>query len=373
MKTCRLAWSFVAACVLAPIPAQTTHSVAFTLLVQGAPSNVVNAPFLEAVMSEPDLAEQLQTALGGVFVAVEDTSQYLPDNPPAGMCQIHVTTQLSMRDDFTAAQRRGAIDTIVAHLRSRLDPLLYLEPRKHLEERTEQLRTRLTKLQAERAEHAADAETMGQSLAIAVAHMRSLEDQVLEARVEAAITERTQQQLEKLRAEHTARREELRQQAEGAQVERAASEVKLATVRAQLDELAVRGDTDKIRAELTPQRFTLQQVQAELRRLAMLVDERTELVGDVQRMLAVILEQLPANTVALQRARARIDVLAEERQQRDEALQRARAARVHEAEIAARIERLDIDLAVTKELLTEAEGQLARLQPVRYQLLRQRD
>ncbi|MCB9880122.1 MAG: hypothetical protein H6835_21215, partial [Planctomycetes bacterium] len=126
-----------------------------------------------------------------------------------------------------------------------------------------------------------------------------------------------------------------------------------------------------------PARQQVQQLRERLEQNARFVTEaRTALsraqhqLADCEAMLTQVLELLPTTELQLQRAESRVKGLegaTREVRKRLSQLEEDGAARRSKE-----LELYEIDLTVLRQQLIEVKGQLARLVPVRYELLRQR-
>jgi chromosome segregation ATPase len=364
-----LATALAMALFVTAVPAQE-HGVMFTLLVQFGPGDIVlNKPLVSAMLQEPELQKALQESLGETMVGLRRTTAELPAPHVAGTYQIEVGVSLDTRGAFDEAVRNRVTDVVTAHLQQRLESLLVALPQKMLNERCAQLRDQLQRLQADRTKLATAVADYKARLAAHQSTANELATQLLAARLDVATAERTQEHLERLRAEHSERREARRAELDRIQADKAQHEAGLETLDRRLQQTSTGGNLSREESEAL--RAEIAKGTAALRASAVARDNANEKFHDQQRLLAVLLEQLPAQALALQRAKARIDALHDETKT---ILEPAAAMELRQniADHEARLERLSIDLSVVTTLLTEGEGQRARLQPVRYQLLRHR-
>lgn len=355
---------------MASLPAQQEHAVVFTLLLQVPPGDIVlNQPLVDALLGEPELHTALATAFGDGYESIRTASARLPAPHAAGTFQVHVGLVLVGKSPFDDAARARATDTVVAHLRSRLEAMLVTEPGQRLRERRAELGDRMQMLQREQSALVETKETARALLAETQRKSDVVSEQLVAARIELATAQSTQHRLERMQQDQTRRRDELGRERDALAGERARLRDRLATVEAMLAEL--QGSVHGKREEIDARRAELAAIAAEDRVLGMKVDTANERVGDVVRILVAVLEQVPTQALQVQRAEARIAALQKELD----------AGPSPEAEAAARerlqaseasLDRLSIHLAVTKTLLTEVEGQLARIQPLQCRLLRAR-
>ena len=359
--------AMVVALAALPLPAQELDDVYLkaVLLVQFGPGDLVlNSALLEAMTNEPSCLHDLKRALGDALVDVQRIEVQLPAAHLAGTFQLHVVPTLTIKGQWSDQQRDIAIDTIVAHLKRRLDEVLYDEPTRQLTTRRDELLRRHADLQGQRAVLVARAEAATANMATLQRQREALEQQLLATRLEVATETRGKEHLEKLHAESTAHREEV-------QAEIVRQNMDLITLQRRLNDLSRRLETapkdenEKLRTEVGA-------IPDELQAKRTAIDHFKEVAADQQRMHAVVLEQLPASALATLRANARLQSLSEEGKALEERLAKAAAERAQAGHYEAEAERLQIDIAVGRTLLTEIQGKLARLQPVHYELLRQR-
>ena len=336
---------------------KTDWHIQAVLLVQFGPGDLVlNAPLLDAMTSEPACRNELQRVLSGVLLGITSIRTELPVAHLAGTFQIHLETALQVKSPLSADQQDAAIDAIVGHLKRRLDQVLYEQPMQNLTKRRDELDRRHTELQTQRAQLLARAEA-----ATALRqHSAALEQQLLSARIDVATETRGRELIEKMIAESTARRDDTR-----AKIARRNAE--LTALMARLSE-----ETESMKQADAPayekKRAAVVALQAEVQASRSAADQLEEIAKDEQRMLGVLLEQLPNSALATQRATARLQSLLEEQKSLEERQADVSSARSAEADA----ERLQIDISVIRTMLTEIQGKLARLQPVLYELVRQR-
>jgi chromosome segregation ATPase len=196
-----------------------------------------------------------------------------------------------------------------------------------------------------------------------------MQAQFAAAQLELAVEERTREQIERLRTQYMAARDDARALFDKVAVQRDELQSRATTLNSAMVGTTSSAPTDK--SEADKRRAELAAISAALRELAPALDNPTERIHDAQRMLTVVLEQVPTNALAVQRARARVDVLAEQTARAAKQLAEAEALRRESAALTAEAEQTGIELAVTKTLLLEIEGKLARLQAPQYTVLRQ--
>lgn len=338
------------------------------LVVQHGPGDLVlNAPLLDAIANEPQCVDAVRKALGDNAGSLAGVATQLPAPHPAGTFQVHIVARLVC----TEQQRDVIVDAIVAHMRQRLDQMLFAQPAEQCKKRRDELTGHLADLLTRRAEMQAriDAATIAGS---EVAQRRSaLEQQLVGARLDLATQQRAHEQLEKLRAQYADLREQVRAEEQRLSVDHKQNRQRYELIEVKMRDLAEPAKADPTKAEEVKRlRVVYDDISAALTAASQQTDIVHEKANDVQRMLTVILEQMPTNMLDLQRAHARLDALAAEQKQLQELAAAAARARTDAAHFDTQAERVAIEISVTKTMLIEIEGKLARLQPVRYELLR---
>ncbi len=338
------------------------------LVVQyGAGDLVLNAPLLDAIANEPQCVDAARKALGGDAARFAGVTTELPAPHLAGTFQVHIKATLVC----TEQQRDVVVDAIVGHMRQRLDQMLFAQPSEQCRKRREELTGHLADLLARRAEMQAriDAATIAGS---EVAQRRTaLEQLLVAARLDLATHERAREQLENLRAQYVDLREQLRAEAQRLGIEKHKQGQRLKDLEVKMRDLAEAAKADPTTAEdVKKLRVVYDDTFAAWNAVDAQLDASNEKEADVQRMLTLILEQLPTNMLDLRRAQARLDALAAEQRQLQVLTDAAVRARTDAAHFDTQAERVAIEISVTKTMLTELEGKLARLQPVRYELVR---
>jgi chromosome segregation ATPase len=198
---------------------------------------------------------------------------------------------------------------------------------------------------------------------------RTLGDELLAARIDLATAQSTQQRLDRMQLENTRLRTDLQQDRDAVLDDVNRLRSRLAALPVALAEL--QRTNQAFREEVEARKAEIAAAGKELRPAEVRLDAANERLADVNRILAVVLEQLPNQALQLQRAEARITALIQELEQIP-SLDAETGARARVTDNEAKLERLAIDLAVTKTLLTEVEGRLARIQPLQCRLLRAR-
>jgi chromosome segregation ATPase len=349
------------------LSAQQFQEINAVLLVQFGPGDLVlNAPLLDAMASERACRNELNRVLNGPLQEIGAIRTTMPAPHAAGTFQIHIAAQLAVRNQLSADQQDAAVDAIVAHLKRRLDQVLYEQPMQSLTKRRDELDRRHTELQAQRAALLARAEAVTTTVTTLQQHKTALEQQLLSARIDVATETRGKEIVEKMIAESTARRDDLREKVAHRNAELAGRSAELTALMGRLNGTATEG------MSVQEGKAAIATIQAEIQGLRSKLDLLDELAKDEQRMLAVWLEQLPSSALATQRANARLQSLVEEQKSLEERQSGASAARTEATQYEANAERVLIDITVTRTMLTEIQGRLARLQPVQYELLRPR-
>jgi chromosome segregation ATPase len=225
---------------------------------------------------------------------------------------VGIAAQVEAPAELTQEQADKVIDVVVAHLRHRLDAMLYERPREQLSARRDELQKRHQELQHRQADLRARVDAVAAKHQFAKQRADESQAQLAAATLDVAIEQRAQAHIERLQAHHSAMRDDCRAQADKLGIQHSEIESKVQMLNVQsvgpnngADATARKAELDKLRAEVAA-------ANGELRELTMSLEHAKERKQDVQRMLTIILEQMPVNAVALQRARARVDALTEQ-------------------------------------------------------------
>lgn len=373
----RLPWC-AAFALAAAVSAQQDCSQSAVLIVQFGPGDLVlNEPLLVAILDDPALETEVRRLGGSVVNNFDGIGVALPAPHTAGTFQIHFGIDLNGPGPLPRATADAIVDAVAGHLEKRLDLLLFEQPRRQLTARADELKKRHEALLHEQAE--VDARTAGAAAEAESLHKlrAELAEQTLAVRLELATEQRAIEHLEKLAAQHRERRDALRTDKARLDTEIAARQREAGLAQAQIDGLLRAaeqrgGASADQQAQIQKLRSQLADLEAQTTEVRHRQDRADEQLADLHETLARTFEQLPASTLAIQRAQARLAGLAAEQQHLDERAARAAAQRADGAALAARAEQLRIDVTVCRTLLTEVQGRLGRLEPVRYELLRRR-
>lgn len=369
----RFVLPFALATALTALPAQQREFGGVLLVRHGAGDLVLNKPLLDALLREPALEARLRelTTDRGHPIPVHSD---LPAAHLPGTFQVHLRGTM-IAAEWDAAQAERALDATVAHLHQRLSFLLHDQPRAELEALARELRQRCEELGARRARRQQQCEAAAERVASLEARLREAERELQAVRIDAATDERAAKELEHLAREHRQRREELAATHARMAARVRALEERLAHLsqEAQEVEAQLRPGTDAtpLRNRLTDLRRDAGKVAEELDQLRAEREAAAREAADAERVLAAALEQLPATTLALQRARVRAASLEAQQRLHAEELAAARDEAARQFAAGEGIEQDSIDLTVHRALLTEVQGKLARLEPVRFELLRE--
>ena len=369
----RFVLPFALATALTALPAQQREFGGVLLVRHGAGDLVLNKPLLDALLREPALEARLRelTTDRGHPIPVHSD---LPAAHLPGTFQVHLRGTM-IAAEWDAAQAERALDATVAHLHQRLSFLLHDQPRAELEARAKELRQQCEELGARRARRQQQREAAAERVASLEARLREAERELQAVRIDIATDDRAAQQLQQLAREHRQRREELAA-AHARKAGRVRSlEEQLAHLSQQVQDLeaALRQGTDTAGLEnrLANLRRDAGKVADQLDQLRAEREAALREAADAERVLAAALEQLPATTLALQRARVRAASLEAQHHADADALAAARDEAARQFAAGEGAEQDVIDLTVHRALLTEVQGKLARLEPVRFELLRE--
>ncbi len=363
----------LAVLLLAGLAQSQEQEAHFTILVQNAIGDVVlNQPLVAAILGEPACHDELRRALGGPLTSVRGIAVDMPTAHLAATYQIHVYVDVDYKAAWTQEVQNLTMDVVVAHLQKQLDALFYREPQAHLAARRNELNARHGELQAKRSHLLAQIESQQAALDQCRQRRLGIDVQVAAVQLELATEQHALTHLHKLRSEHTLLRDRLRQQSLELQLEHVATEARMADLSTQLLSLRSRGNEVGAREEVAKLGALLEQHGKQVRSSATSRQTAESELADTQRMLSVVLEQVPINALALQRVQARSAALDEQRKAVTDDLARCDHKQVEMAQVQAESEQIGIDISVSKTLLIEVVGKLTRLQPPQYRVLRGR-
>lgn len=367
----RLLLPLTLAAAFAVAPAQERCAAGVMLVRYGAGDLVPNEPLIDALLADSELhaaIRELGASPGhGLRLLAKLPAAHLP-----GTCQIHITCQLWAADwNDDTAQR--AIDLCADHLRRRLTALLYEVPRDELTARAEQLRRSCLELATQRSAREQQRDACAARCRGLEDLVHQLEQQALAAQIEARTEQRAMEQLDRLMAEHRARRDQAAAELAQAAAKRDPLRDRAAVAQMQFHEaeqrLRARPDDAEARDALQQLMNQVADLQAQLRDLDAQLASRDLPGEDAQRLLTATLEQIPLATLALQRATARRASIDEQRLALAEQLEVARRELAKARVDVDAAEQQSIDLTVFRAQLVEMQGKLARLEPVRLEVL----
>lgn len=350
----------------APIAAQQ-RSVDAVLLVRCGPCDIVlNKPLLDALLAEGSLHRRLHDEFGEDYGGQGVFEADLPAPHLAGTFQVHIHGDPYVGGEWHDGRKQRIVELVVEHLSKRLDHLCYEEPRARLEQLREEQRQR----HKERQLHAFELRHRLERTAQRADHSRGRNDQLAQELEDARIARLTDEHAKLFLADQQA---ETQKRLDMLTQELLHAEIDRQTLAAQLDDAKAQvllpsgqpGEYERAQAVLRDLQNKLTLVEAQL-------DQRRQVVAQVRQELTTVLEALPQAEIAAHRSQARLDSL-ERSFARQSAEQEGLAEQQKDdAMLRIEVEQLEIDAQVARQQLVEIEGQLARLRPVRYQLLRTR-
>jgi len=347
-------------CIAATAPAQERH-VSGVMIIRCGPSDIIlNQHLLEALLHEAKLTDRMKRAFGESFSGITHRTAGMPAAHAAGTFQVHLNIGAKIGGDWDAKQSKKALDVVIKHLEDRLDHMLYEQPYRRLRDRRAELQQRHVKMSARLAELHTRIQRSQQLSERTEERYEAIQNELHAARLDLATEEHVQRHLAETRDENVHLRNHLRGEIADKSSERDQVNNELLAFVARA---AKAGDQKSMNA-------TIKKLQKRLKSAESGIAKWQELVGDVQSLLTIVLEQLPMSELQLHRTRARVNSL--EKAGKDLSKQHERAALDAEKRqhFRAEIEHAEIDRQVVRQQLVEVEGQLARMAPVRYELLR---
>lgn len=358
----------VLASALGAVPAQEFHA---TLLLRGFRGEIdIDASLLNVLLGETACLE----AIAESCPTGKDWSSVSAgvDTPRAGTQRVELSIVRTGGNAGTdAATRKAVLDAAVRHLHSRLDALFFDGRMRQLTKQREELSTRHREMLVEHAVLRARIDAADANRRLAEQRRNDTLQRLASVRLDLAVEERAHQQLDVLRGENAEARSacnvrlsELAQKK--AQVDAQMQQLQMAAQMAQKSAGPDKAEVARLGAEIG-------KTTTEVAMLGLAIDDATAKAADVQRMLTIVLEQLPTSRMALLRATMLADVLEAQARRSTEELDAADKRAREAADLEARAEQLAIDITVTKTLLQEVQDQLARLQPLQLDVLYRQD
>lgn len=344
------------ALVLVPLPAQI-HQLSCSLLLRTHRSDlVVTGDLLTSIVPISQWQAALRKACADEALACESPAFTFVGNPAPGTHVVELSIDIKSTVTWNDALDGRATDALAELLDGRLSSCFYDLPRRELLQHAAELQERYATLSQQRA-----ASDLQRSAAAAAADAlrqqdRDLDQQAIAARFDLAIAQRTLDHLREARQQMVKLRDEALAIARRQAAARAAAQQEIQ----RLERLSGKSDSSTTPEEVRNNLDRLQKLQAELQDLS---DQYPDDHGDAQQMLTVVLEQLPTATLSLERAKARIEY---QERARAELAAKLENATLTQLKLASSVEGdlAGVELAVCRELLTEVQGKLQRLEPI---------
>lgn len=336
----------------------------FALLLRHGPGDLVlNGDLVTAIAAEPAVGEKLRTLLGDELLGLGGISIVLPGGQPPGTVQMHGFIDASTAHSTDAAMQQKIVDTVVGHLMQRLTFLLFDEPAGDLRQQSDELQQRIAELSVRQATLACEGQQVRSAAAAAQQAQADATAKARELQLRLRTTASELDQLEKLDQDLKRRRDETQAKRDDLVAQRDALLREIADLKQ-----AIAGAGKQA---APPQ--LLERTEQAYRRAAVIDAAQADLdakLQDVRNSLLTIQSRLPDAVLMQVRLRTEFEVseqltahLAAEQQRLDQALQESFRKQ-------ADLQRTTIDLDVAKQILTETQGKLARLRPLRWELIR---
>jgi hypothetical protein len=348
--------------LLAAAPAQQIPHA--TLMIRCPVGDVVlNKPLVDALLAERECKAAAQQAVDASLQVGAITCE-IPVAHLPGTFQVHLDAAVVPIPK--EEQRQKLVDAVVAHLHARLEAMLFEQPRERLVARRAELQHHHVELQVRLAELRSRIDAAKEQRQLCRQRQHEAQTLLAAAELEIAVEERVREHLEQLRKRQEAEREGMRQRINKLYGDKSPLDEKLRILSMQIREST--GDNGKATAAKLQGEVTA--IESSIRDLTQALDAANQQAQDAQRMATVVLDQLPANALALQRARARAEVLRAAARDTAAAYDVATKAHLDAARLEAEAEHVGVDVAVAKTMLLEIEGKLAALQPLQLTLIR---
>lgn len=331
------------------------------MLIRCGPTDIIlNQPLLEALLSERKLKERFEETFGENFSGITHRNAKLPAAHAAGTFQVHLTIGATITGEWDTTMRKKGLEVVIDHLQNRLNHMLYEQPYRRLRDRRAELQQRHVKMSAHAAELQNRLEQSQQRSAQTQARYEALQNELHAARLDVATEEYVQRHLAQTRDENVQLRDHLRSEIANKTGERDEASNDLLSL---INRNAEATDNKALNA-------TIKKLRERLKSAESGIAKWQELVGDVQSLLTVILEQLPMSELKLHRTKARVSSLEKASKELAKERQRVHADSERRQHLIVEIEHSNIDRQVVRQQLLDVERQLARMAPVRYELLR---
>lgn len=338
----------------------------FVLIVRTGPTDLMlNASLARAIANEPEVGAAIERQFGDRIQGFEPIYVEEPSGQEPGTYQLHFTIELQHRPDAEPPKPDAVIDAVRTHVEKRIDYLLHEEPRSRLQERCHRLTVELGKLMMLQEKLTEKTGTLAAEIARRRDSMHAVTADAAEARINVATEERAVERLEKVTRDYSNQRHVLMVRTDKVNVE-------LNTVATKLSALRDRIATVKAKKEVLALQDELANLTAEHENLQVERDRLLQQDMDVQKMLTSVLAELPTVTVELERRRARLQSLEATQKTHDEVMARLDRQRKELFEARVQSQGLQLDIDACRDQLMEIHRKLARMEPVRFDVLRPR-
>lgn len=347
-------------------PQVVTNNLSVGLLIRGGVHDVtVNRSMIEAFLGAGDLAAIVRQGHESLVRECSLGNTWSGGSHGDGVRQLEFSVQVATNGEPSREQVAGMRVALAAAVRHWLSGLLYEQPRRELEEEAETLLQQLQVLAQEQAAPHGGGD-MAASVAALQQRRAQLDAQRMEVRLLLATETEVREHLRELRARYDAQQAQLedrrRDIVEGTGL--IAQEVDRLKVR--IRDLTRVGDPQQELQGLIARVDELEGARVQLHREG---EDAVRALGELSKVMSFALEQLPATELLLVRTRARRSSLDEEQLRLEAAEAELQQRRQDEARRAVEHEIREVQLGVVKQQLAEVRGKLARLRPVRVDLL----
>lgn len=369
--------------LLASVPAQRVETeVTMSLRLDTEPERLEPmCAVLGALLKQPMQGETLAQAAKLEVLAVQDGAAWLqvgnsPNPKPVGIveCRVVVTTSTPP----TAEQRRVLHDQLAAFVVEQLRAVTEERPRRLLHEQIQEQQQRWDDA-SERLHGLPPGPDLAARAAALQQQRQAVDAQIAEARLVLAVESRVRDRLRKQQEEQGTQRAEIEERRQQRLEQCLALQTKAAELRARIDESTAAASLAKetkdpqrlaaIQSQLQELQAALRPVQQQLAHVQAAADDATRTLDEFLRTASFALEQLPTTELLLLRTEMRLQALADEQKRLETEEVELAGKRATAARAAAGADLLRIDLQVARDRLTELKGRLARIEPLRLDVL----
>ena len=368
--------------LLASAPAQNVDTgVQLSLWLDVEPGRLeATRAMISALLKQPAQCDVLTQATGIEVLAIHHGSAEFhasSDGKPLGVVECRATVTTTAHP--TPQQLKLLHDQLALFVGSTIRAVTEDRPRRELMRQIDEEQHRWQEATAKLAEHAPGPDLAARATMLQQ-QRQNLATQLAEARLVFAVESKVRDRLRAQQAVQQKERDELEARRRQRQDQLIVLQSKLVELRLRSEEAAAAsataqgGEAAERQRLAANQRFQdlrseLASMEREVAAVQHLAENATRAVDECTRAATFALEQLPTTELLLLRTEVRLQALAEQSEQlkAEELDLRDRSAKA--ARDASAVDLLRIDQQVARDRLTELKGKLARIEPLRIEVL----